>query len=200
MGGTVSLTNSTNQFEWLAGRSSEFEVLLGSHRLGLMDFGEIEWAEENSPVGATLVVRKKRPGLEILIRTLAFHDRPGMERRFALINVSDQTICLGPVCLEILRFRCGVTAVKTSSGGLVLLHEDPAGKCGLMIGAEAGCVIEPRGEEYVIVFPEKRQLPPTGQWALPGAFLFSFTGEVNLAMESAYAEFRRHCAQRPIAD
>ncbi len=100
MGHTTSLMQKSGDVEWAAPKSPEFSLDVDGSSLGLDDFGEIEWSEECSELGATLVATHRRPGLELRVEQLAFHDAPALLRSISVFNSGGQAIDIGPVIAE----------------------------------------------------------------------------------------------------
>ncbi len=114
MGHTTSLKQKKGDVEWAAPVSPEFSLEVAGSTLGVDDFGEVEWSEECNELGATLVATHRRPGLELRVEQLAFHDAPALLRSVTLLNCGGQAIEIGLVIIESIaldnpevRFRSG---------------------------------------------------------------------------------------------
>ena len=100
MGHTTSLVQKAGDVEWAAPKSPEFSVEVSGSTLGVEDFGEVDWSEECNELGATLVVTHRRPGLELRVEQLAFHEAPALLRSVTLFNSGGQAIEIGLVIIE----------------------------------------------------------------------------------------------------
>ena len=100
MGHTTSLKQKKGDVEWAAPVSPEFSLEVAGSTLGVDDFGEVEWSEECSELGATLVATHRRPGLELRVEQLAFHDAPALLRSVSVLNIGGQVLEIGRVIIE----------------------------------------------------------------------------------------------------
>ena len=100
MGYTTSLIYRPSEFEWAARKNPEFSVEIDGETLSIDDFGEVEWSEECSDLGASLVGVYRHPALELRIEQLAFHEAPALLRTTTLFNSGRRKVKLGPVITE----------------------------------------------------------------------------------------------------
>jgi hypothetical protein len=170
--------------------------------LGLLDFGEADWSEENGSRGATLVSVQRRPGLELTVRNLALHEHPAFLRTMSILNTSDDAVTvleLWPEWLPIVRdgvrvytedFSSGAASadwVASEPGAAVALQDRGlffgqrrGGRFGLMSGDEGECSVRVAGP---------RTLGPGEVWELEPTFLVPFTGRVVDAAATVYSQF-----------
>ena len=210
LGNTNSLFQQRGEVEWITSRCPEFEVLCDDAALNVMDFGEVVWSEENSPVGATLVGRQVRPGCEVTVSTLAYHDNPGMRRLVSIRNTGAKPIIIRRVAIEQLSVRQEGLCVL--SHGFERQHETldweteergPAlavnGR-GLFLGVEGGARFAAFTRDpnvcSVYVHGPKR-LDPGAVWELPPAFILPFHGDIHDASRTVLAELLMRLRDKP---
>ncbi len=201
LGNTNSLFHQRAEMEWIASRCAEFEVVCDDASWDVMDFGEVSWSEENSRLGATLVARQERPGFEVTVSTLAYHDNPGMRRSISLRNTSRERIIVRRVAVEQLPVWC--EGLRVLSHGFEREHEtlewdtEERGPAltldgyGLFVGVEGGArfSVFTREPNVCSIFVDgPRSLDPSAVWQMPPAFILPFSGDIGDASRSTLAE------------
>jgi hypothetical protein len=102
MGTTTSLEDRAAHREWVGGRCAEFALTINSVNKCALDFGELDFAEENNRFGAVIVCRKMAPNLVVTIRTMAFHEAPVFYRTVSVYNAGDAAIELSDAVIDSL--------------------------------------------------------------------------------------------------
>lgn len=201
LGHTTALVQKSGDYEWLSGPAQEFLLETDRGRLGVLDFGETAWSEENDTRGATLVSVQRRPGLELAFRVTALHDHPGFIRSAVVRNTGDEAVVIDGILPERLPIRREGLLVYTddlSQGqasadwraphpGAALAREDR----GLFFGQRGGGhfrLFSEDGECSVVVEGPQRILPGDS-WRTAPTFLVPFTGHVRDAAATLYAQF-----------
>lgn len=202
LGNTCSLFQKRGEIEWIAGASSEFEVRDEHRSFDMMDFGEVLWSEENSPIGATLVCRQQRPDLEVCIKTLAYHDNPGMRRRVAVRNMGQEEIIIRRVTLERLPLSQDGIAVltdgfeqtqkavdcETSERGIALARKDGRG---IITGIDGGGLYSAFSrpcECCCLGLLGPKRLAPGKIWKLPVTYILPYAGDLAETLRTTYAQ------------
>lgn len=209
IGNTNALVQKDGGFEWLAGRSGEYRVEIEDDEFDVMDFGDTAWSEENSVQGATLVSTQRGAGMELVIRTLAFHDHPALVRTVTVRNLGGDPLPIREVLPERLPLRRdglrvftddfsrGTTAADwhTDRPAAALALEDR----GLFLGRQGGghfTLFDPDPTECALRVPSPGLLGPGEIWRTAPIFLIPFTGGVADAAATVYASFlQRYLSQ-----
>lgn len=203
LGNTNSLVQKAGEFEWLSGRGAEFRVAVeGAGPLEVLDFGDTAWSEENGERGATLVSVQRRPGLEVVVRTMALHEHPAFVRTVSLLNTGEDAVTVQEALVERLPvrregvqvytddFSCGADWAdwKGEHPAAAVAREDR----GLFFGQRGGghfrLFAEGDGECAVRVAGPRRLEPGEG-WETAPTFLIPYTGWLQDAAASLYAQF-----------
>jgi len=201
LGNTVSLLDQAGDFEWMNGRSNEFELEVDGATLTMMDFAEVSWSEENNPAGATLVARQIASSLEFRIRTLAFHSNPGLVRFVAVANTGDRPVRVDRAIVEMLPIRASDAEVVELAWSVDGVGRDgwyPADRAvvlryyarGLVLGFEARAVVARAGGEgpWQVEAPGPIEVAPGKAHTFPVSFLLPYTGEFGDYARRTYAE------------
>jgi hypothetical protein len=201
LGYTASLLDQAGGFEWINGRSNEFELEVNGATLTTMDFAEVSWSEENNPAGATLVARQIAPSLEFRIRTLAFHSNPGLVRFAAVANTGDTPIRVDRAIVETLPIRASGAEVVELAWSVDGAGRDgwcPSDRAvvlryyarGLVLGCETGALVARAGEEgpWQVEALGPMEVAPGKAYKLPVSFLLPYTGQFGDYARSTYAE------------
>ncbi|MBN2310908.1 MAG: hypothetical protein JXR94_18175 [Candidatus Hydrogenedentes bacterium] len=214
-GVTVSIAQAGPEVEWAAGRGAEFAVATERGVWGPMDLGEIEWSEECTASAATLVSRRFAADLELVTRTTAFHEAPGLVRAVTLRNTSPAPLEVGRVATDSFRVagdglrvyvrgfaeRHDAIAWRTDERAAAVVCPDERGDRGLFIGQEAEGVLEllaPEPGVCACVVDVDGTLDPGEALELPASYVVPFSGEVMMASVSVLAQLlaaRRATAQ-----
>lgn len=202
-GATTSLVDRIGRFDWIASRCGEIGAQVQGHRFGVLDFGEVEFSEENSPLGATLIVEKRRPGLTVRIRTMAFHEFPAMLRMVTFLNLCEGELRLDPVTVDCMALR---KAELTPATLYVLPQADgapwefspdaliaKAENGGLVLGTSKGCAIQQMPDKITFKVAGKDALNSGRQWALPPTFYFAFEKHFDDQAQAKLSGFLRAC-------
>lgn len=201
LGHTIGLVQKSGDYEWLSGPGQEFSLETDRGRLGVLDFGETAWSEENDTRGATLVSVQRRPGLELTLRMTALHEHPGFIRSAVVLNTGDEPVTVDRLLSERLPLRREGVLVYTddfSQGeesadwraahpGAALAREDR----GLFFGQRGGGhfrLFAADGECAVVVEGPQR-IAPGDSWRIAPTFLVPFTGHVRDAAATLYSQF-----------
>jgi len=197
MGYTTSLIQKNGDVEWAAPKSPEFSLDAAGSTLGVEDFGELEWSEECNELGATLVATHRRPGLELRVEQLAFHEAPALLRSVTVFNSGSQTIEIGPVIAECIaldnpevRFRTGdfkqpqeaavsvgepaLGALVHSGRGLLMLCESE-GRIDLGSREPGVCVVRYQGTKAIA---------SSQRWTFGRTLIIPFEGDVLAARDT----------------
>ncbi len=201
LGNTCSLLQKHCEIEWVAGASSEFVVSNDDCRLDVMDFGEVTWSEQNSVAGATLVCLQQRPNLEVCVKTLAYHENPGIRRRVSVRNRGEEEVIVRRITLEQLPILPdGITVltngfeqahkaldIETSERGIALNRKDGRG---IITGIDGGGHYSVFGRECecccLSVLGPKR-LAPGKVWKLPATYILPYAGDLTDTVRTTYA-------------
>ncbi|MBI1318913.1 MAG: hypothetical protein GC168_08180 [Candidatus Hydrogenedens sp.] len=108
MGHTVRLIHKPGNVEWLTENSPELRLACGGDVLGLMDLGAVEWSEEQSPQGASVVSRQTSDSFVVAVKTMALHDEPALFRRVTIMNRTRAEITLDAAAVELLPVELAV--------------------------------------------------------------------------------------------
>lgn len=215
MGNTTDLVQKSGDFEWLASRCAEFEVVVDGDPLGIMEFGEVAWAEENDSEGATLVEVKWKVDLEFTLRTMAYHDNPAMVRSASIRNAGRVFVTVEQVTMETLPLHHPGSRVLThgfereedttfeQETGEQAAAAVAVGERGLILGVGRGGVSQfftPREDVCVLMARGPHQLAPGASWRLPPTFLLPYTGPLDDALQTVYADLLRRLGAREEAD
>lgn len=218
LGNTTYLIDKAGRTNWVAealstGRgdgpegfvlgAGEVQLAVDQRMLTSMDFGEIEWSEESSPVGASLVARYAGTDVDVEVRTFTLHTHPGMVRTLTVTNRSANIVRAGPALLESVPLRAETTPQRErlpqpahalgwrpGSEGVVAVTK---GRGILMFAAEEASPAVEAGHCLFLV-RETVDLAPGKSWVLPPAALVMFQAPFNPAAQSVYSEFLRMCA------
>jgi len=206
LGNTCSLLQRHCEIEWVAGASSEFELTNENCRLDVMDFGEVIWSEQNSPAGATLVCLQQRPDLEVCVKTLAYHENPGMRRRVSVRNRGHEEIIIRRITLEQLPISSdGITVltdgfgqaqdtvdIETSERGIALARDDGRG---IITGIDGGGLYSAFGRECDccrLALHGPKRLAPGKIWKLPATYILPYAGDLAETVRTTYAQLLMH--------
>lgn len=113
-GDTIGLIQKEEGKEWIGAPSAEFALTVNGRALGLLDFGQTEWSEENGPIGATLVVHRRSDEVEFEIRTVAFHEFPALLRSTEIRNLSESHITAKSIASDIVSLDAHAASRWTS--------------------------------------------------------------------------------------
>ncbi len=202
VGHTTSLLDVSEGLEWTAGLSREFSVRIDGEPLGVMDFGEVEWSEENGPVGAALTSRKKRPGLEILTHTLALHEFPALVRTLTLHNLSRHDVVASHIVLDSLGlvhegvrvftdgFAMQRDAIewRTDERAAALTRDQTV----LILGSEAPCTFRlyaPEAGVFAVMHEGSQQAPGGAKITFPATYLLAASGDPAECARTVFADF-----------
>ncbi|HIJ65893.1 MAG TPA: hypothetical protein HPP77_08065 [Candidatus Hydrogenedentes bacterium] len=189
LGRTSSFVQKGDGVEWVAGGCGEFRVEVDDTSFGVLDFGEVAWSEENSAVGATVVVRKTRPGLDVSIRTLAWHKYPALVRSVRVYNRGSQSVFLKGATVDSLSLRRDAIVEDAGDTGVALTLADR----GLIAGAMHGAAAESRAGVLAVTAPCARTVAPGESWTSPETFLVAYWGALGDALRFTLAEFLERC-------
>lgn len=204
LGATSEVRQRDADFDWIAKSCPEFRLDVDGESLGVMDLGDVEWTEEYNDFGAALVVRQAGPKLILYIRTLAFHDNPGMLRSLRVMNNGPEPISVTGVSIDVLSIRR--EGVQVITEGFSCESEGAAWnptECtaalkapgrGLILGIEGGGAFElfaPDASVCALRQAEDRVLETNESWTLPDTLILPFTGELEDAVGREYADFLR---------
>ncbi len=210
LGTTIELRLKEVDFDWLTRHGAEFSLAVNGETREGPHLGAAEWSEECDQYAATLVCRYSQPGLEVIVRTGALHDGPGMFRSAQVMNSAREPVTISNVALEILPLRTEGAVVytdgfaKESEALAWETTEETAAvvvkrRRGLFLGIDGGGRFElfaPDRERCALVLTEERVLAPGAVWEFPEAFVALFTGDVRLAAGGVLDEFNRLRAGR----
>ncbi|MCL4217479.1 MAG: hypothetical protein KJ052_10820 [Candidatus Hydrogenedentes bacterium] len=208
IGNSTNLHHKMADTELLEGRSREFALLVDGEWRGVMDFAEIEWSEENSPLGAALICRQRGDGLDVVIRTTAFHDNPGMVRQVSVANLGEGTVDLGPACSEALTldpdkttiwasgFEAAVTSQEYKSPDHAVALEVNGSEIlfGQIGGGQFHLFAQEPGECAVFV-DEQAALAGGQTWHMPPTLLLPYTEGRDSAFTRLLGEFLLKCRE-----
>lgn len=201
MGHTTSLMQKEGNIEWAAPKSPEFSLDAAGATLGVDDFGEVEWSEECNELGATLVATHRRPGLELRVEQLAFHEAPALLRSVTLLNSGSQAIEMGPVIAECIaldrpevRFCTGdfkQPQESADSAGSPALGALVHGGCGLLMLCESEGRIDLGARSpgiCSVAFQGSKRLAPSQRAFIGRTFLIAFEGDAVAARDTLVAD------------
>lgn len=204
LGETISLTQKDTDFDWVAGACAEFSLSVEGDVLSVMDFGDLDWSEENSDLGAALAITRRRPGLELRIRTVALHDNPGMWRSTMVLNTGPSPLQVSNAIIESLSvhtqgLHMRMKSLAASSGTppteleVISLAVLTLPERGIVVGSAPGGRLQcdTKAGCCTVVAEGAHMLAPGEGQQLPDTFLMFFTGDFTLAVESAWRDLRR---------
>ena len=202
VGHTTGLARMPEEIEWTAGLCREFSLLVDGEPLGVMDFGEVEWSEENGPAGATLVARKMRPGFEVDIRTLALHDSPALVRTVTLRNTGRNDVAVSRVVVDSL----GLTqeGVRVYTQGFATHHDAIEWRTDeraaalvrdrevLFVGSEAPCTFRlhaPDAGVCAVAHEAPQPLAAGATLLFPSTYLLATSGDLAECARTTFTDF-----------
>ncbi len=202
LGNTVSLVQKEPGFEWIVGQSAEFRLALEDNLLDVLDFGEVDWSEESSPIGASLVCRQRHGRFEMVIRTLVYHDLPVMVRAVNVTNLGPGRVRIDHLLSDRLPLRHPGVRVYThdfaqSHGPTVWeTHEHAAAiavdDVGLFFGRRGGglfFLFAPEAQECAVTVPGPLELASGETWHTSPTFLLPYSGLTRDAAATVYSQF-----------
>lgn len=203
-GCTTSLLQKHGKFEWAAAKNPEFSIDADGKTLNMDDFGEVEWSEELSELGASIVGVFKHSSLELRIEHMAFHDAPGLLRTSRIFNCGQRKVMVGPVITESFDLdepehcqflmnlevsgeqiaKCvfdQIGAVIAGEHGLILLSE---GRAEIVLGSEdiAACSIR-NGTRQILM--------PSLFAVQARSLLIAFDGDMQPALDLRLPEIQQ---------
>ncbi len=205
MGLTVALLDKTARFDWLAapspsGESIEFAFSSRERLFQPLDFGSVEWSEENSPMGATLVARWVGQHVDVTIRSFLFHDKPGFVRVVSVANKTVDILNLDKVMLDAFVLRAGVEFRKETLPQLDFgAPWRPSGDVlsatlrdyGMFVIPPQAFHFEVQGGLCSIHSDEPLSLSARQIVHFPPVLLLPYQPPLNLIVKSQYADFIR---------
>jgi hypothetical protein len=205
LGTTVGLVDKATGFDWINGECSEMYLDLDGQGLDTMALGKAAWLEDTSALGATLTCMHERPGLDVQIQTMAYHDLPVLLRTVRLLNKSRHPQSLRRIVLDSFAmrrktFRALVHGFHESHPELVHKTDERAvalqlTRRGLILGCEASATYElcaPNPMACAVARDETVNLPEDRWIALPACYLIPYQGPVEHASRTCFAEFLAH--------
>lgn len=130
-GTTTSLISQAGEQEWVAAQNPEFLIVVDGETIDPMTLSEIEVSESCSDLGASLLIRKARRGLDLTITSTALHELPAMMRVVTIKNTGAEPVRLESVTSDILEWEekdgelVGHRFFKTLSATHLCGPEDP---------------------------------------------------------------------------
>lgn len=190
-GTTNSLLLKPGNSEWVIVQNPEFSLRVNGETIEPMTLGEIDVSEECNELGASLIIRKARPGLDVRITCTALHDVPALIRVVSVTNTSAETIQLDSLTSEILEWeeKSGELVAhrffKEVEGPYQCSPEDP---CIAMLHKNRGMLLGRLGEgELHLNTPKPYQcsvlcacaqtLEPLAKWTAPTTYTVPCEGD-----------------------
>jgi hypothetical protein len=188
---------------WVERSTQEFQIVLDGQYLGLMDLNEVEWAEDCTPWGAEVVMRRQNDDITLELRSFMFHQRPGLWRRARIMNRGPRECRLDQACVEWLPLPEGgathTEGLEQPALGIhwqqeervLALHRE--GDSFLLAAGPGGrCVFREAEGAAVVCTTEALPLPPARWVALPDAYLLPCADSSKSAWETGFEPFLRH--------
>lgn len=205
LGATESLVDRADGFDWIKGPCLELGLNIDGAFLEPVDLGEAVWAEDNSPLGATLTCTRERPDLNVTVTTLAYHDLPAMLRTVRLLNKSATSMRVSRAVLDSFAmrrntFRALVHGFRDAYPAIVHETDERAVALqlkhrGLISGLEGHATYElcaPDPSSCAICINQIIPLEPGRWFELPASFLIPYRGDVADASRTRFADFLVH--------
>lgn len=205
LGTTSELLQKTPEQHWVKSQPDEAGLSLnGEH---VTHFEDVEISEECDGFGATLVVSRRLPELEVIHRVTALHDNPAMRRIVSIKNLSTEPAMLTEVCIEKLswdtpeppRLIESVRPGQLEIPSEISISAATCGDAGMLVGLESrgperraamgGAVLE-------VIDTATYSLAPGATVELTPLFLIPFQGTPEDAAESFVPGFLRRVRQQ----
>lgn len=204
LGHTTSLVQQLGETEWVAARNDEYSLVAEGKTLGVIDFGEVEWSESLTELGATLVATHRHETLALRIEQTAIHEAPALLRSVTLMNHGTRAVEVGPIVIECLTLDVG--GIRLFTGDFTRLKEsnEPEGRrsVGAMLRGDTGLLFVSEGEGTVTLSaPESgacsvrinltRVMAPSQRWVFGQSMIVAFEGDPNAALNSLLPDIQR---------
>lgn len=190
-GTTSSLIQKAGEVEWAAPSSPEFSFKVNDDELNPQSLDEISISEEASEMGASVIIKKTKDGIDAIYTSTALHESPVLLRTFRIINSGKEPVTLSDVCTEHLiwdspKVECWIRKFTETESGTWSATGDDAnvsvqiGEKGIIKGVmEPGILHLEHGETPVCraTAPKTIELPPLQTWVAPSSYLIAFEGD-----------------------
>jgi len=200
-GRTASLAVKPAQFDWITGKSTEFRIQTSTGAFGIPELSHIEWSEENSPEGATLILKRTGDTMQLTTRSFVYHELPAMLRSHTLINLSREVIVVERMTTDSLAIDQPGVRVRTdlfekTSESKVWETEERAAAIeyqtmGFFIGQEKGGryeLFDPDPGSCSVLAPASFTLGPGDILHLPRLYIVFYGGPWQEASRTVFAE------------
>ena len=202
IGATVELRDGADEFEWLARGGDEFRLRIDGTVFTAMDFGDTQWSDEANPHGAVIESRHIRDRWLVIVRTIGFHDTPGMLRAFSFWNLGDTPVTIDGAATETLPLRREGTRLypgdfrkpqdtalfESDARGVAIVSGDRK----LILGAEGGgryALFDPDPACCSLSHRPEGPIAPREKWTAPCTYLIPYAGATEEGATRALGEF-----------